>query len=220
MNSVKWSFSSLKDYINCPRQYQEVKVLKRFSKAPTAQTIYGNQVHKALENYVKDGTPLEKNYKQYQEQLDPLKDMDGEKYPEQRMALTIDREPCSFGSPNYWVRGIVDLLVVDGDVGFIVDYKTGKSTYPDLKQLQLMALMAFAHFPQLNEIKGALMFVAYKDFFTAEYTRDKIDEYWKTFEEPLTRLQFSLDNDVWQENPTGLCSWCPVNICPHYKERY
>jgi len=219
MNTVKWSFSSLKDYINCPRQYQEIKVLKRFHKAPTQQTLYGQEVHWALEDYVKDGTPLAKNYQKYKPQLDPLRDMPGDKYPEHRMALTIDKEPCKFGSPDYWVRGIADLVVVDGDTGFIVDYKTGKSTYPDLKQLQLMALMAFAHFPQLERIKGGLLFVAYEDFFTSEYTRDKIDEYWESFNEPLTRLQFSLDNDTWQENPTGLCGWCPVSICQHYKER-
>lgn len=219
MNTVKWSFSSLKDYINCPRQYQEIKVLKRFHKAPTQQTLYGQEVHRALEDYVKDGTPLAKNYQKYKPQLDPLRDMPGDKYPEHRMALTIDKEPCKFGSPDYWVRGIADLVVVDGDTGFIVDYKTGKSTYPDLKQLQLMALMAFAHFPQLERIKGGLLFVAYEDFFTSEYTRDKIDEYWESFNEPLTRLQFSLDNDIWQENPTGLCGWCPVSICQHYKER-
>jgi CRISPR/Cas system-associated exonuclease Cas4 (RecB family) len=219
MNTVKWSFSSLKDYINCPRQYQEIKVLKRFHKAPTQQTLYGQEVHRALEDYVKDGTPLAKNYQKYKPQLDPLRDMPGDKYPEHRMALTIDKEPCKFGSPDYWVRGIADLVVVDGDTGFIVDYKTGKSTYPDLKQLQLMALMAFAHFPQLERIKGGLLFVAYEDFFTSEYTRDKIDEYWESFNEPLTRLQFSLDNDTWQENPTGLCGWCPVSICQHYKER-
>jgi hypothetical protein len=29
-----WSFSSLKDYINCPKQYQEIKVLKNFYKKP------------------------------------------------------------------------------------------------------------------------------------------------------------------------------------------
>ena len=52
MKQIQWSYSGLKDYVNCPRQYHEVKVLKRFTKKPTQQMLYGTEVHTALENYV------------------------------------------------------------------------------------------------------------------------------------------------------------------------
>lgn len=216
---IKWSYSSLKDYANCPKQYQEVKVLKRFAKKATQQMLYGTEVHSALENYVKDGTPLLKNYERYKSQLDPLRDMEGEKLPEYRMALDFGRNPCSFGSADYWVRGIVDLLVINGDQGFIVDYKTGSNRYPDPKQLQLMALMAFAHFPQLKHIKAGLLFVAHEHFVTSEYERDKIDQYWQDFYWNLERLRLSHENDSWPTNPTPLCGWCPVSSCEFQKER-
>jgi hypothetical protein len=216
---IKWSYSGLKDYSNCPKQYQQVKVLKKFSKRPTQQMLYGTEVHTALENYVKDGTPLAKNYERYKKQLDPLRDMQGVKYPEHRMAITYDKEPCTFGAKNYWARGIADLLVIDGDQGFIVDYKTGSNKYPDPKQLQLMALMAFAHFPELNHIKAGLLFVAHEHFVTSEYSREKIDEYWQDFYWDLERMRLSYENDSWQANPTPLCGWCPVHTCEHHKER-
>ena len=216
---IKWSYSGLKDYSNCPKQYQQVKVLKKFSKRPTQQMLYGTEVHTALENYVKDGTPLAKNYERYKKQLDPLRDMQGVKYPEHRMAITYDKEPCTFGAKNYWARGIADLLVIDGDQGFIVDYKTGSNKYPDPKQLQLMALMAFAHFPELNHIKAGLLFVAHEHFVTSEYSRVKIDEYWRDFYWELERMRLSYENDSWQANPTPLCGWCPVHTCEHHKER-
>jgi hypothetical protein len=216
---IKWSYSGLKDYSNCPKQYQQVKVLKKFSKRPTQQMLYGTEVHTALENYVKDGTPLAKNYERYKKQLDPLRDMQGVKYPEHRMAITYDKEPCTFGAKNYWARGIADLLVIDGDQGFIVDYKTGSNKYPDPKQLQLMALMAFAHFPELNHIKAGLLFVAHEHFVTSEYSREKIDEYWRDFYWELERMRLSYENDSWQANPTPLCGWCPVHTCEHHKER-
>jgi len=147
---IQWSYSGLKDYKNCPRQYQQVKVLKNFTKKQTEQMLYGTEVHKALEDYVRDGTPLLKNYQRYQKQLDPLREMEGTKYPEHEMALTPDKVPCDFRDPNYWVRGVADLVVVSGDQGFIVDYKTGSNRYPDPKQLQLMALMGFKHFPEVK----------------------------------------------------------------------
>jgi ATP-dependent exoDNAse (exonuclease V) beta subunit len=216
---IKWSYSGLKDYSNCPKQYQQVKVLKKFSKRPTQQMLYGTEVHTALENYVKDGTPLAKNYERYKKQLDPLRDMEGIKYPEHRMAITYDKEPCTFGAKNYWARGIADLLVVDGDQAFIVDYKTGSNKYPDPKQLQLMALMTFAHFPEVKHIKAGLLFVAHEHFVTSEYTREKIADYWQDFYWELERMRLSYENDSWQANPTPLCGWCPVHTCEHHKER-
>ena len=217
MQELKWSYSGLKDFINCPRQYNEVKVLKRYEKKATVEMRYGTQVHSALEDYVKEGKPLAKNYEHFSKQLDPLRDMEGDKYPEYRMALTINRQPCTFGAKDYWVRGIADLMVVNGDQGYIVDYKTGSNKYPDPKQLQLMALMGFEYFPEVTHFKAGLLFVAHNDFVTSEYRREKIDKYWDDFAPSLQRLQLSYENGVWQENPTPLCGWCPVSDCTHYK---
>ena len=60
MSDYTWSFSSLKEYINCPKKYQEVRILKNYSFIDTPQTIYGKEVHEALELYVRDGQPLAK----------------------------------------------------------------------------------------------------------------------------------------------------------------
>jgi hypothetical protein len=214
-----WSFSSLKEYVNCPKQYQELKVLKRYEKKATEQMLYGTVVHKACEDYVAEGKPLEKNYQRFKPVLDSLVAIPGTKYPEYEMALTPDKQPCAFRDDGRWVRGIVDLLIVDGDYAFIVDYKTGSNRYPDPKQLKLMALMTFAHFPQVNKIKAGLLFVMHESFMDEEYTRDQIPKLWKYFESDLERLNHSYENDVWQANPTPLCGWCPVKSCEFHKER-
>ena len=213
-----WSFSSLKDFVNCPKQYQEIKVLKRFTKFPTEQMRYGTEVHKACEDYVGEGVPLAENYKRFQPVLDSLVAIPGTKYPEYRMALDKDRQVSAYGK-GYWVRGIVDLLIVDGDHAFLVDYKTGSNRYPDPKQLKLMALMTFAHFPEVNKIKAGLLFVMHESFMDEEYTRDQIPKLWSYFENDLERLSLSYENDTWQANPTPLCGWCPVRTCEFHKER-
>lgn len=218
-HEIKWSYSGLKDYVNCPRQYQEVKVLKRYEKRPTQQMLYGTAVHGALEDYVGKGTPLPKNYQQYQKQLDPLKDMGGIKFPEHRMAVTFDRTPCTFGAKEYWVRGIADLLVIDGEQAYIVDYKTGSNKYPDPKQLQLMSLLTFAHFPQVQHVKAGLLFVVHEHFVTSEYAREDSEKLWNDFIPDLERLRLSHVNDSWQPNPTPLCGWCPVSSCEFNKQR-
>lgn len=213
-----WSFSSLKDYINCPKQYQEVKVLKRFQKFPTPQMTYGNEVHKALEDYVSEGKPLAKNYERFKPVLDSLIDIPGIKYPEHKMALDTNRQPCEYGK-GYWVRGIADLLIVDGETAFIVDYKTGSNKYPDPKQLKLMALMAFAHFPDVQHVKAGLLFIMHNSFMPEEYNRSSADALWQYFDPDLERLRLSYENDQWVPNPTPLCGWCPVSTCEFYKPR-
>lgn len=214
-----WSFSSLKEYINCPRQYQELKVLKRYEKKATEQMLYGTVVHKACEDYVAEGKPLEKNYLRFKPVLDSLVAIPGTKYPEHEMALTRDKKPCGFKDENRWVRGIVDLLIVDGDQAFIVDYKTGSNRYPDPKQLKLMALMTFAHFPEVKKIKAGLLFVMHESFMDEEYSRDQIPKLWNYFSTDLERLNISYENNIWHPNPTPLCGWCPVKTCEFHKER-
>ena len=213
-----WSFSSLKDYINCPKKYQEVKVLKRFYVKPTAQMTYGNEVHKACEDYVGEGKPLAKNYLQFKPVLDTLMEIEGTRYPEQKMALDAEGKACEYGK-GYWVRGVVDLMIIDGDTAFIIDYKTGSNKYPEPKQLKLMALMTFAHFPEVKIIKAGLLFVMHESFMDEQYTRDQIPKLWSYFSTDLERLNISYENDIWNPNPTPLCGWCPVKSCEFHKER-
>lgn len=218
MQPIKWSFSSLKQYINCPKQYHEVKVLKNYEVRPTQQMLYGTDVHTALENYAKEGKALPQNYQRFAPLVDPLLEIEGTRYPEYRMALDINKQPCSWGK-DYWVRGIVDLMIISGDTAFIVDYKTGSDKYPDLKQLRLMALMTFAHFPEVNHVKAGLLFVLHNNFIPEEYHREGVDTLWTNFTPDLERMKVSYENDTWQMNPTPLCGWCPVTTCEHHRSR-
>jgi CRISPR/Cas system-associated exonuclease Cas4 (RecB family) len=219
MSEFTWSFSSLKEYTNCPKKYYEMRVLKTYTVEPTPQMLYGTEVHEALELYVRDNKPLAKNYLRFKKMVDALIAIPGTKYPEHEMALDEKLQPCEFGSDKRWVRGIVDLLIVDGENAFIIDYKTGSNRYPDTKQLRLMALMTYAHFPEVNNIKAGLLFVMKNSFVQESYTRNTIYQSWKKFEQPLERLSLSYRDNVWMPNPTPLCGWCPIETCEFHKPR-
>lgn len=216
---VKWSFSGLKDFINCPRQYHEVKVLRKFAKEPTEQMLYGTAVHAALEDYVRDGTPLAKNYERFKPMLDVLMELPGTRYAEHKMALTKDREPCGFDAEDYWVRGIADLMIIDGSDALILDYKTGSARYPDLRQMKLMALMVFIHFPQVTNIRAGLVFVMHGNIVSEDYSRDMIESMWDVFLPTLTRLEAAHESGAWSPNPTPLCGWCPVDTCEFHQRK-
>jgi hypothetical protein len=217
---IKWSFSGLKQYVNCPKQYHEVKILNNYTVTVTEQMLYGSAVHKALEDYVRDGVPLAKNYERFKPAVDALLEVPGMKYPELQMALKADRvTPCAFDDPEYWVRGIADLLSIDRDTAYIIDYKTGSARYPDPKQLKLMALMVFAKFPGVDFIKAGLLFVMHDVFIDEQYHRREIPKLWEAFDPSLARLTVSHEQGTWNANPSPLCGWCPVTSCDFYKPK-
>lgn len=215
-----WSYSGLKKFKTCPKQYYEVKVAKNFKEPESTEaTRYGKSFHSAAEDYVRDGTPLPEPFVYAKQHLDMLRSIPGDKYCEYEMALTKDLTPCGFTDPEAWCRGIADLLIVNNDkrVARVVDYKTGKSAkYADPAQLELMALMVFKHFPDIRVVKGGLLFVVANDFRRASYEVENEKTYWRTWMQDVGRLEQAYKTGVWNPNPSGLCRrHCAVTSCPH-----
>jgi CRISPR/Cas system-associated exonuclease Cas4 (RecB family) len=210
---VQWSFSSLKDFVGCPKRYYEVKVAKNFETKITQALTYGKEVHSALEHYVKDGKKLPLNYERFKDAIDALMAIPGDRYCEYEMALLPDLTPCYFHDTERWVRGIADLLIVDENIAYVVDYKTGSDRYPDVEQLKLMALMTFAHFPKVNKVKGALLFILKNNLVSEDYERSQIPALWDSFTPKVKRLELSYETNEWSTNPTPLCRYCPVSTC-------
>jgi CRISPR/Cas system-associated exonuclease Cas4 (RecB family) len=218
MQTIQWSFSSLKDFIGCPKRYQEVKVLKNFEQKFNEAAHYGNKVHEALEKYVKDSVELPANYQIFKGWVDALIALPGQKITEHRMALNFNRQPCTWAAKDMWVRGIADLLIIDGDHARIIDYKTGSERYPEPNQLKLMALLVFAHYPEVQKIDAALMFILKNVIIDESYTREDSNKLWDVFAPDLERLSLAYENNNWPANPSALCRFCPVNTCQFHKE--
>ena len=173
------SYSSVKDFEGCPRRFHTVRILKQFKSKDTDATLYGTAVHKALEDYVQDGTEIPAKFSQFKKFAEPLAQMEGTVYCERKMAITADFRPAEFFGDDAWFRGIPDYLLVDEDkkTAFVVDYKTGKSSrYADKGQLELMAAMVFVHHPEVEVVKGALLFLVVGDVIKAKYTRSELPE--------------------------------------------
>ena len=212
---VKWSHSSLKDFEGCARRYHEVKVLKKFPPPDTEQIRYGKELHKAAEDYVRDGTPIPEHFLFMKPMLDALMTKPGRRYPELEMALTENLMPCGFKDDNVWVRGVADLLIVDDDnlTAGVVDYKTGNNKYPDVGQLELMSLMVFANFPHIRQVNSALIFVVKESMVKHKMTVDEVPAAWQRYRERVAKLAACYANDVWNPTSTPLCGWCPVRSC-------
>jgi hypothetical protein len=218
MTTVKWSHSALKDYEGCARRYHEVKVLKNFPFTDTVHTIYGKQVHKAAEDFVKENVPIPDEYAFMRPLMESLMRKPGRKLPEYEMGLRIDLSPCGFKDADVWVRGIADLLIINDDDlnAWVFDYKTGNDRYPDRDQLVLMSLMVFAHFPHIRHVNSALLFVVKDSIVKHKMSREDVEAHWWKYRERVARLEKSLEANVWNPTQSPLCGWCPVRSCEHH----
>lgn len=217
MSKVVWSYSSLALYQQCPKKYYHLKVAKDVKDPPSEAIAFGNEIHKIAENYVSKGTPIPEKHKQIEPALEALRAMSGEKLCENKLGLTADLKPCGFFDRGVWWRGIADLIILQDDVALTVDYKTGKSSkYADMKQLELLSLAIFKHFPQVKKVKAGLAFLFADDFVRAEFHADQQKTLWGSWFSDVGQLEQSIQSEVWNAKPNFTCrGYCPVVECVH-----
>lgn len=217
MKKPAWSYSSINLFRQCPKKYFHLKVVKDVTEPKTESILYGELVHKAAEEYIRDGKPIPESVGFIEPTIKIFKDLPGEKHCELKMGVTERGDACGFFDKEVWLRGVADLVVVNGEKAKIVDYKTGKSSkYADTKQLDLMALCTFAKFPEVKEISAGLAFLVCNDLVKRKYTRDDVLGILREWTAEYSWLSKSYDENVWNAKPNFSCrSYCAVTSCPH-----
>jgi len=221
--TTAWSYSSIKTFDQCPKKYYHLKVAKDVKDTPGEAAVYGTDVHEAAEHFIKNGTPVPDKYAVIRPLVEVLAKFPGDKYTELKLGLEKTDEgytKCGFFDRAVWYRGIVDLLIVNDTVAHLVDYKTGKNTkYADMKQLDLMAGAVFIHFPEVQKIKSGLAYVVSNEFPKKTHYREQLPTYMSVFDKQLDQLEGAMDSGIWNAKTSGLCSFCPVVSCEHWKPR-
>lgn len=207
MTIPAWSFSGLSQYTNCARQFKLQRIDKVIPYQETEATLHGSRVHLALEEYVRDGKPLPDDCRKYQKFADKIVSLGGEVFVEKEFALTRSLDPCDFKDNNAWCRGIIDVGAVKGDRAFVGDYKTGKIR-PDSDQLKLFAAFVMHHYPDVDKVRTAYVWLKFDKTTVETYTRDDLPAIWDHFNAKVRKLEMSYENDKWVPRPSGLCGWC------------
>jgi len=154
-----------------------------------------------------------------QAMLDSLSAKKGAKLCEEKLGVTENLLPCSFYDKEVWYRGIADLLIINEEDGlaWVIDYKTGKSAkYADKGQLELMALLVFAHYPKITHVRAGLLFVVSNDLVKDSYADSDAGMLWTKWTNIYSIMQMAEKRNVWNARPSGLCKrHCPVTVCVH-----
>jgi len=217
LKPITWSYSSLDLFKQCPHKYYRLRVKKDVVEPKTHHLDYGLEFHKCAEDFIKLGTPIPEKFAFAREPLETLRNKSGEHLCEYQLGLDRNLQPCGFKDKDVWWRGIADLLIINGDEARIIDYKTGKSAkYADTKQLEILSLAVFKHFPQVKKIKAGLLFVVSNEFVKAEYAQDEQNIKWQNWLTDVNRLEKSFELDVWNPRPNFTCrKYCHVTDCVH-----
>ena len=215
MSITPWSFSRIKAFEQCPKQFYHMKIAKDYKETYTEAMRYGAEAHLVAEEYIRDGKPIPDKFAYLRGPLESLNRRRGKKFTEIKMGLTAEFEVCDFKAEDVWWRGIADLVIVDDDKAWVVDYKTGKSAqYADKSQLELMAMATFKYFPEVRKVNAALMFVVAKKFIKQKYSDDMLPALWDKWVSSYKRMETAYDNDIWNARPSGLCRrHCAVIEC-------
>lgn len=213
------SYSNIKAFEQCPKQFYHVKHLAEYPFVETDAIREGNAFHKAAENYIRDNLSLPKRFEYAKPVLDSLNAKKGDKFCEIKLGITYDLEPCTFFSPKVWIRGIIDLLIIDAEnkLAWVIDYKTGGNTkYADTDQLELMALLVFASYPEVDEVRSGLVFVKADELIRKKYVKSNRGTLWSGWLKRHSKMVQAHKLDKWTTRESGLCrAHCPVKECVH-----
>lgn len=216
-----WSFSGLKAYQTCPRQYQEIKLLKHYQETPHPTTVWGTRGHLALEERVKHGTPLPAEFAYLEKFAQGIIDIPGETLCEHELACTVEKLPTDFHADDAWTRGIIDVFKFRDTEAVALDYKFGKVR--PTTQLKLMALLVFANYPTVQRVKTRFLWIANRDKTDGEYHRRDEASLWQEFEEESAQFLLAHEQDTFPPKPSGLCkpngrgyAGCVVTTCEFF----
>ena len=212
MTKLAHSYTALKMYETCPKRYYHQRVTKEVVEQPGTATVYGERVHKQLEDYLKTNTPLPTETVALQPLCDTVKENTqggGMLLVEQEYTLTSDLKPTSWFAPDAWLRFKLDVLAIrPNGRAIVIDWKTGKRR-PDFDQLEMFAIAVFSFWPSADRVSS--MFVWTKENATDKetYKREHLDDMWTRLLTRIHRVEKSLETDNWPAKPSGLCKFCP-----------
>ena len=219
MAKLAHSYSALKQYEQCPKQYNLQRIEKLVKPSFGEASIYGNRVHEQLEFRMQKGTPLPEETAKYEGLVHSFMSLPGQLVAEQEFTLNQDLQVTGWWDADAWLRAKLDVLIVNGTQAVVGDWKTGKHR-PDFFQMELFAMLVFKHYPDVEVVKSCLIWLKDMKIDHKLYSRQDEEVMWNTFYNKVHQVEDSLLTSDWPARPSGLCGWCPAkHLCEHGRGR-
>lgn len=213
------SYSSIKMYENCPLRYYKQRVLKEVADKGNDASIYGERIHKFLEDRLRQNAALPQEAAHYEALCKSVEAIaeGGELHIEREMVLNENLEPTGWWDADAWLRSKLDILVVNGDMAVVMDWKTGRRR-PDFFQMEMFAAQVFKHYPQVTKVRTSLVWLKTLKMDTENYNVGNANVLWEKIISKIKRIHQSFECETWPAKPSGLCLYCPAkHVCDFAK---
>jgi len=128
-----YSFTMLNTADTCLHRCYRQYVKRDIPYVPTPEMEFGNEVHTAMEHRV-GGKPLPEKMRHWEPiaatfaRPGARSEMEDGRYPR--------RKPAEFFGKDVFLRGKIDVTLIEGTSAFLPDWKTGGSRYEDPFELE------------------------------------------------------------------------------------
>jgi hypothetical protein len=196
-----WSASRLDVYETCPKraEFQYVQRIPEPDRGPPPKGMKewandrGSRVHEHCEHYVFGRVDKQiAEMKAFESEFTRMRELaqDGHVLAEDMWAFDRNWASCDVKDfANIWARVIIDAVVFDPqspEIATVIDYKTGKRVFNEIKhakQVQLYQLASFLRYPQLQHVTTELWYLDQNEMFQQKFTRSQGLKFLKGFNE-------------------------------------
>lgn len=216
MPKLVHSASSIKMFEDCPYKYYRMRVVKDVADQPSTASIYGERVHKQLEDFAKTGEATEEIKKDHTRAYNIISQFRHSVNtdllaPEVQIGLSDNLLPCGWLSEEVFIRAKIDLLIITNlNNAMVIDWKTGRIPSDSL-QADIYTLAVYAAYPSINKVVASMTGTSSGGNDPNIYINshnDVIPLSDKIFRR-INRIQEAVEHDVWQAKPGYHCRWCP-----------
>lgn len=226
MTNFAWSWSKLNNFETCPFRHLKIDIQKAFREEQNNPILVeGTEIHDAMAARLRNGTPLPAHMAPFEYWADRVSRGSGKLAVEQMYSVKRDFTPAARNSPDVWLRCKMDASRIDGPVGLVVDWKTGRrKPVEDLRpQLVISAQCLFSFHPSLETVVAKFIWLQEDAQDEEWFTRESLSKEWFAGNPSLMtrveRMELMIQHDQFPQTPCGLCvKYCPVQVCPFYRK--
>lgn len=214
-----FSFSALSTFETCAKKYGHIYDIKDVKDEDSQQSKEGQADHASMRARVIDGKPLPPNLRHMEAIAAKFAAASGQKWGEMKLAINSSFEPCAWFANDTMIRCVIDLLIVQGTTGIVVDWKFGKRK-PDFTQMGLNAAVLAKTMPELELFKTVLVFADGLPPLPKNYSLSKLEEVWADILPRAGKIRDARNTKTYPPTRSGLCKgYCPVKHCQFYQDR-
>lgn len=206
------SYSSLHTYENvCPYKYYRQYVVRDLPYVETPERKAGNIAHDALALRI-GGKPLPADLQHLERWAAPF-DGRGAK-AEGKVGVTRQGRPTGFFDKDVWLRGAIDVSIVQAPHAMIFDWKNGKSKWVKRFELDVHAVLLHARYTALTSIQAQYVYLE-ENKLSERYDCSDTRGTWQTINEIVGKIETDKKSGEFEKRKNPLCGWCECFNCEH-----